>query len=184
MVELRYESIIEGNTSDSYMPGPWSWIGGLTSARLNTGKQPETGIAMIRAVFRRVGISLEPEDIEDDYFCWRLKRGSAHLLVMFYRDHNHVDGCWVVQVSAVLVRLPEDCLLQIFQYCLSLNMELVECHFALHHEADIVLTSKRRAAGLDQIAFQLMLNTVAEQADRIDDELASRFGVKMWGQKQ
>lgn len=161
----------------------WPWLGGSSSRRLDAAEQPKTGLAMIRSALRGAGVSLNPEDIEDDYFCWRLRKGSANLLVMFYRDHTHADGRWVIQVSAVLVQLPEDCSMQLFKYCLSLNMELVDCYFALHHEADVVLTSKRQASGLDQKAFQLMLNSVAEQADHIDDELAHRFGVKMWGQE-
>jgi len=141
----------------------------------------EEGLGVIRSVLLALGIPVEPDDVEDDYFCWRFSQGSANLLLMLFRDHGQTAGEWVVQVSAVMVRLPEGSAHSLFEYCLTANMDLVDCYFALHHEADVVLTCKRRVVGLDIFALQVMLATVAKRADLLDDQLARLFDVQMWG---
>lgn len=159
-----------------------AWFGpGVEDASLDQRSQPEAARELICAVFRDLGVNADPEEEEIDYICWRRSHGSAHLLIMLYPDHQRAAGDWVVQVSAVMVTLPEPSPLALFEFCLQQNMTLVDCYFALHHEADVVLTSKRRAAGLDAVAFRAMLTSVSQQADRLDNLLAERFGARMWG---
>jgi len=145
------------------------------------GSGDEAGLGVIRSVLLELGIPAEPDDVEDDYFCWRFSQGSANLLLMLFKDHGQTEGEWVVQVSAVMVRLPEGSAHGLFEYCLTANMDLVDCYFALHHEADVVLTCKRRVVGLDVSALQVMLATVARRADLLDNQLAQLFDVQMWG---
>jgi len=143
--------------------------------------QSDAAFQFIRQAMQRRSLPVDPKDVEPDYFCWHSSFGSANLLIMLYLDQSLSVPEWVVQVSAVMVRVPGESKDLLFRHCLSLNMNLVDCYFALHHEADVVLTSKRRVQGLDASGFESMLSSVSLQADQFDDELSSRFGAEMWG---
>lgn len=157
------------------------FFGGVLFGGASHSLQRCSGFDVVRTVLLDLGIASEPDDSEDDYSCWKLVHGSANLLVMLFRDHSQAGGEWVVQVSAVMVRLPDGSPSQLLSHCLAANMDLLDCYFALHHEADVVLTSKRRLQGLDNTGFRTMLISVAEQADRLDDLLAQQFNVQRWG---
>jgi len=143
--------------------------------------QSEAAFQIIRHAMQRRSLPVDPKDVETDYFCWHSSFGSANLLIMLYLDQSLSVPEWVVQVSAVMVRVPGESQDLLLRHCLSLNMNLVDCYFALHHEADVVLTSKRRVQGFDASDFESMLSSVSLQADQFDDELSSRFGAEMWG---
>ena len=159
-------------------PGWRSFLGLITEAG---SSQPDACFQIIREVLRSRRLPIDPIDIESDYFCWQASFGSANLLIMLYKEQSLTVSEWVVQVSAVMVRVPNESQDLLLRHCLSLNIDLVYCYFALHHEADIVLTSKRRVQGLDRSQFEYMLSSVSIQADRLDDELSRRFGAEMWG---
>lgn len=159
-------------------PGWRSFLGLIPDAE---SSRSDECFRIIRQVLRGRGLPADPTDIESDYFCWQASFGSANLLIMLYKEQSLTISEWVVQVSAVMVRVPRESQDLLLRHCLSLNMDLVDCYFALHHEADIVLTSKRRVQGLDRPEFESMLSSVSIQADRLDDELSRRFGAEMWG---
>ena len=140
---------------------------------------------VIQAVLDDLKMELKPEELSDSSCLWTYKHGSAALQIRLHRENS--EKYLVFEVLAPLVKLPkdeikaDDRIVALMTLCMDLNCHLSDAHLAWSENLGIVLTSRRRAVGLDAEEVLTTLRTVSIKADRMDDLLSRDFGAMMWG---
>ena len=103
-----------------------------------------------------------------------LKRGSARVVVAVHAN----DAGGTIRVLAPCVKLGATPSAEFFKHLLELNArELVGAAFGVFGE-DVVVVAERSVEDLDTSEVDAMIRTVGRIADRHDDVLAQRFGVR------
>lgn len=101
-----------------------------------------------------------------------LRKGNASIAVVAVPEQDYL------LISSPVITLPEANLLPLFRKLLTLNLtETQDAAFALNEEAGTIdLQIKRPLLNLDYGEFERAVSTLAEMADRYNDELAGDFG--------
>jgi hypothetical protein len=103
-----------------------------------------------------------------------LKRGSARVVVAL---HASEEG-GTIRVLAPCVKLGETPSAEFFKHLLELNArELVGAAFGVFGD-EVVVVTERNLADLNASEVDAMVRGVGRIADRHDDALAQRFGVR------
>lgn len=127
---------------------------------------------MVEKYFKRRGLDvanhvLPPEQGQG----WWLDEGSARIYVLTEEDHRGL----FVRVTSSIARCPAGVKEPLFQYLLEINRDLNACGLALLEDL-VLVTASRSVKGLDQEELNDMIWNVSYVADKLDDELVSRFG--------
>lgn len=123
-----------------------------------------------------VALDFRDESVEG----WSFSSGSAPVSVVIAKGANP-QFLWV---ESRIVKLPTDPaqVEPMFRYCLSENRHGLVT-IALDDEEGVVLVkSIRTLAGLDKEELEEMIDMVSGTADRLDNDLANRFGCEMMGE--
>ena len=112
-----------------------------------------------------------------DTAVWQLRRGSAPLLVMVFKNPSFP----YIKVLSPIVKMPEeDQVAPLLNYCMVKNNNCLAT-IALDADSDIVVKSERPIEGLDKEELEMMMHCVSGVADELDNELAEKFGCEMIG---
>lgn len=194
MLFAAFRQLLDGATKTSEKPDPNKPAGEALkeierSPQLIRPDSIEAYVEVVKAVFSKLGLPAEPDKTENGIVTWNKKKGSARIIINL--DNNLAakdseDREISLQITAPLVKLPKEItcdsnLFNLFHLLLDLNNHLSDCRLAVCEQHGVVLVTKRRALGLDQVEFLHMLKTLSSNADKFDNLLARDFNLPMWG---
>jgi hypothetical protein len=136
----------------------------------------EQAVQMVETVIRALGLDPAEAKIPGDETtrAFALKRGSARVVVAVHAT----EGGGTFRVLAPCVRVDASAPAELFRHLLELNArELVGVAFGVFGD-DVVVVAERGVRDLDKSEVEASIRNVGRVADRYDDALSQRFGVK------
>ena len=138
----------------------------------------DEAVRLVESVINTLGLSAAdaalPADEPQKMRAFALKRGSARVVVAVHA--SEVGG--TIRVLAPCVKLSATPSAEFFKHLLELNArELVGAAFAVYDE-EVVVVTERSVEDLNASEVDSMIRGVGRIADRHDDALAQRFGVR------
>lgn len=138
----------------------------------------DEAVRLVESVINTLGLSAAeaalPSDEPQKMRAFALKRGSARVVVAVHA--GDVGG--TIRVLAPCVKLSATPSTEFFKHLLELNArELVGAAFGVYAD-EVVVVTERSVEDLDASEVDAMIRTVGRIADRHDDVLAKRFGVR------
>lgn len=134
-------------------------------------------IAKIEGVIAKLGVNPKQAEIahENAIKAYALRRGSAHVLIWLRGDAEEKGHLHVFAPCAKLVDSPPS---EVYRFLLEANLHATQgAAFALYQN-QIVVVAQRSTEDLDPSEIEAMVRTVGRLADKYDDLLAERFGLK------
>jgi hypothetical protein len=133
-------------------------------------------VKMIEDFFKKINFNPSKQRLPNrDTLGWWVQRGSAVIYIIL-KPH---DGVPTLRVVSPILYLPENHILPFYRKCLELNMDLVNCAFAVADDK-IMLVSERAVDGLDSQELEELIGYLAIMADEVDDKLAREFNAQMY----
>ena len=133
-------------------------------------------VGMVETFFKKYDINPNQQRLPDrDTLGWWLQRGSALVYIIL----NQHDDTPTVRILSPILYLPENYILPFYRKCLELNIELINCAFAVADDK-VVVISERPIDGLDQHELEGTIKYLSAVADDVDDKLASEFKARMY----
>lgn len=133
-------------------------------------------VKMIEAFFRKIDFNPNKQRLPNkSTLGWWVQKGSAVIYIIL-KPH---DDTPTLRIISPILYLPENNILAFYRKCLELNMDLLNCAFAVIDDR-IMLVSERSIDGLDPQELEEIIGYLAAVADGVDDKLAREFNAQMY----
>jgi hypothetical protein len=142
-------------------------------------------VELVESHLKSEGLELDKvrKPSKDGHPYWAFAQGSAAVRVHLIPGPEERGINYFQVVSPVLI-VPEQNRESLFQELLELNADqLWMCAFALRGDT-VLLTADRTTVDLDKSEVIEMIERVAAYADRLDDELANKFGATRFADRK
>ena len=138
----------------------------------------DEAVRLVETVINTLGLSAEdaslPSDEPKKTRAFALKRGSARVVVAVHAS----EAGGTIRVLAPCVKLGPTPSAELFKHLLELNArELVGAAFGVFGD-EVVVVTERSVEDLNASEVDAMIRGVGRIADRHDDALSQRFGVR------
>lgn len=141
------------------------------------GTQPDNVEKTIRYVERLLGEVLEdPAQARmGGQLGWNIMLGSANIEILIAESEN----TQTLQVVAPIIHLPQTGLLPLYRRLLELNMMNPGITFGVYGDV-VFLYNERPLEGLDEVEVRDIIQRMAVNADKYDNELVTEFGGRLY----
>lgn len=151
---------------------------------LGFGRNRSTSDARLQSYAALIQEYLRNNDIDpaqarlnvDTGLGWSYRRGSATIEIYITQDAD----AGYMRVLSPMLHLPEGRLLPLYRRLLELNLELTNASLGIHQDV-VYVFSERPLDGMDHVEASNIITLVAEYADRLDNELVTEFGGRLFG---
>ena len=110
---------------------------------------------------------------------WVIEKGSASIFIIIAKN-EFIDES-TLEVFSPILKLPTQNILPFYRRCLELNRIMVGCALCVQKDQVMVL-AERPLQGISYEEIESIVMSVANAADKLDDDLAEEFGAYMIGQ--